>query len=190
MLSPASVGPTEPSFANQNIQRQYIVLEFCKMKGGVFNESQELSYHHYCWYRYIKVDKTDLNQCPCCKRLERQLLKLNTTPTLWDRKAAPRTALWLGCSVGIEGEGEQHRAGPPSLEWLPTRGIDTSLALAPWSDKKKSPWTWTPSWRQNAAETSASRPPSLGSQVIPKLTLYASVDRSTLIELTITSWPC
>ena len=124
--------------------------------------------------------KTELNQCPCCIRLERRRPKLNTALTLWDRKAAPRTALWLGCSVGIEGEEEQHRAGRPSLEWLPTRGIDTSLALAPWSDKKRSPWTWTPSWRQNAAETSASRPPSLGSQVMTKLTLNASVDRSTL----------
>ena len=42
--------------------------------------------------------------------------KLNIALTLWDRKAAPRTALWLGCSVGIEGEEEQHKAIPPSLE--------------------------------------------------------------------------
>ena len=79
---------------------------------------------------------------------------------------------------------------PPSLEWLLTGGIGTSLALAPWSDKKRSPLTWTPSWRQNAAETSASRPSSLGSQVMTKLILYASFDTSTFIKLTMISWPC
>ena len=47
--------PSEPGFANQNIQQQSIVFEFCTMKGGVFNESQELSYHNYYWYRYIRV---------------------------------------------------------------------------------------------------------------------------------------
>ena len=175
MLSPASVRPTEPSFANQNIQQQSIVFEFCMMS----------SMNHKSSATTITIDidisrlKNRVKPVPMLHTVGRQRLKLNTALTLWDRKAAPRTALWLGCSVGIEGEVEQHRAIPPSVEWLPTRGIDTSLALAPWSDKKKSPLTWTLSWRQNAAETSGSRPPSLGSQVMTKLTLHASVERST-----------
>ena len=185
MLSPASARPTNRT---RLCKPKYTTAIYClRILHDVFNESQELSYHHYYWYRYIKVEKSELNRCPCCKRLERQRPKLNTALTLWDRKAAPRTALWLRCSVEIEGEEGQHIAIPLSIEWLLTRGIDTSLALAPWSDKKRSSWTWTPSWRQNAAETSASRPPSPGSQVTTKLTLYASVP---LLNITIISWLC
>ena len=60
--------------------------------------------------------KNRVKPVPMLHTVGRQRLKLNTALTLWDRKAAPRTALWLGCSVEIEGEEGQHIAIPLSLE--------------------------------------------------------------------------